>query len=105
MSRDVNTFTVIGNIVSKKEPNPGELDILWVEVATASNDSSKSTVRVKIKVCVQHIVEMIKATPVNARCVFIGEFSYNKFDQLHLALLAPAARFYKVENGSKDPKS
>lgn len=105
MSRDVNTFTIIGNIVSKRDPHPEKSDYMWVWVATSSNNKARVTIRIRIKICVPHLVEMVRATPINARCVFMGEFAYSNADLVHAVLIAPTARFYKVENGSKDSKS
>ena len=124
MTKDINQITLVGNLTRNPEFSESNGRIsAKIYVATGkfvsnndttmsredvnfddSNDSndpdsgtSKETVFHEVRIYVDHIVSICKRLKAGDRVVISGELRTSRNSNGYVILLAPQARFYKVE--------
>lgn len=121
MTKDVNQITLVGNLtknpefsesngrlsakiyiatgkfVSNNDTTMSRDDVNFDDCKDYDSGTSKETVYHEVRIYVDHIVSCCKRLKTGDRVVIGGELRNSRNSNSYVILLAPHARFYKVE--------
>ena len=121
MTKDVNQITLVGNLtrnpefsesngrisakiyvatgkfVSNDDTTMSRKDVNFDDSNDYDSGTSKETVYHEVRIYVDHIVSICKRLKAGDRVVIGGELRTSRNSNGYVILLAPQARFYKVE--------